>query len=59
MKQTTLGALFLMTASAPVFAQSGGKDEGGGGTLTWIVAIGLAVVIMLTGFLNPKRSHLT
>ena len=32
------------------------EDEGG--VLTWVVAAGIAVVICVTAFLNPKRSHL-
>lgn len=29
------------------------------GWLQWLVGAGVAAVIVLTGFLNPKRSHLT
>lgn len=32
--------------------------EGDGGFLPWVVAAGIAVVICVTAFLNPKRSHL-
>lgn len=30
-----------------------------GGWLQWLVGVGVVVVIVITGFLNPKRSHLT
>jgi len=42
-------------AQAQVQATLPGED---GGMLQWGVAAGIAVVICLTGFLNPKRSHL-
>ncbi len=42
-------------AQAQVHATLPGED---GGMLQWGVAAGVAVVICLTGFLNPKRSHL-
>lgn len=29
-----------------------------GGMLQWGVALGIAVLVVLTGFLNSKRSHL-
>ena len=32
--------------------------EDDGGMLQWGVALGIAVLVVLTGFLNPKRSHL-
>ena len=30
-----------------------------GGYLQWIVAAGLAVIVLAAAFLNPKRSHLS
>jgi hypothetical protein len=32
------------------------EDESG--ILQWVIAAGIAVVICVTAFLNPKRSHL-
>lgn len=32
------------------------EDESG--ILTWVIAAGIAIVICVTAFLNPKRSHL-
>jgi hypothetical protein len=51
-------AVHLLAATA--WAQKLGRipDEDGG-WLQWIVAAGLAVVILLSAFINPKRSHLT
>jgi hypothetical protein len=52
-------AMVAMAAS-DAFAQSPatlpGVDKG---WLQWVVGLGLAVVILLAAFLNPKRSHLT
>lgn len=45
-----------MSAMAQSPANLPGQD---GGLITWGVAVGLAVIVLLTGFLNPKRSHLT
>lgn len=50
----------LHTAGALVWAQKEARapDEEGG-MLKWGVALGLGVVICLSGILNAKRSHLT
>jgi hypothetical protein len=31
----------------------------GGGYLPWLIAAGIAVLVCVCAFLNPKRSHLT
>jgi len=52
------GACALTTAPAMAQTQANlpGEDSG---LLAWAIAAGLAVIVLLTGFLNPKRSHLT
>lgn len=44
----------------PAVAQKPARlpDEGGG-ALPWLVAGGIVVIICLSAFLNPKRSHLS
>ncbi len=49
-------AVFAATARAQAPATLPGED---GGMLQWVVAGGIAVVVCLTAFLNPKRSHMT
>lgn len=49
----------LLFISAPADAQIPAKLPGeDNGWLQWGVAIGLAVVICISGFINSKRSHL-
>lgn len=51
-------ALLVFTANAS--AQTPGRVAGeDGGWLQWVVGLGLAAVIVVAGFLNPKRTHLT
>lgn len=46
--------------SAPAVAQTQANlPNEDSGLLAWAIAAGLAVIVLLTGFLNPKRSHLT
>jgi len=41
------------------WAQAPGQLPGlDGGWLQWVVGLGVAAVILITGFLNPKRSHM-
>jgi hypothetical protein len=49
---------FTLTATA--FAQAPGKvaaEESG--WLVWVVLGGAGLIILITGFMNPKRSHLS
>ncbi len=54
------GGLAMHLTAATVWAQKRGRvpDEDSG-WLQWGIAVGLAVVICVSAFLNPKRSHLT
>ena len=56
----TAAVLWILVAPATAWAQAPAAPaaEPNSG-LTWGIAVGLAVVVLLTGFLNPKRSHLT
>ena len=55
-----VGLLTSIILASPAMAQERATLPGeDGGALQWGVALGLAVVVLLTGFLNPKRSHLT
>lgn len=48
------------TFSATAFAQAPGKvatEESG--WLVWVVLGGAGLIILVTGFINPKRSHLS
>ncbi len=54
------GAVAVHLMAATAWAQRHArvpKDESG--MLPWGIAAGLAVVICVSAFLNPKRSHLT
>ncbi|UCF32366.1 MAG: hypothetical protein JSV78_08515 [Phycisphaerales bacterium] len=45
---------------ASVFAQREGKISGEEGTLLeWGIGAGIVVICVLTGFINPKRTHQT
>ncbi|GAG39491.1 unnamed protein product [marine sediment metagenome] len=52
------GALAIHFSTAPAWAQRPGHVvEEEGGLLQWGIAVGLAIVICVSAFLNPKRSH--
>lgn len=53
------GALAIHFSTAPAWAQRAGRvaEEEEGGLLRWGIAVGLAIVICVSAFLNPKRSH--
>jgi hypothetical protein len=42
-----------------VWAQQGGRDADGAGFLPWLIGFALAVIVCVTAFINPKRSHQT
>ncbi len=57
--KTILAAVIVHVSALSAWAQKLTKPpEGDGGILPWIIAAGIAVVICVTAFLNPKRSHL-
>ena len=50
-------AVHMLAVSA--HAQRNGKlPEEEGGLLQWCIAAGIVLVVCITAFLNPKRSHL-
>ena len=55
-----VGAAVVVHGSAlSAWAQKPAKlAEDDSGILQWVIAAGIAVVICVTAFLNPKRSHL-
>ena len=57
--KTVIAAVIVHGSALSAWAQKPTKPpEGDGGFLPWVVAAGIAVVICVTAFLNPKRSHL-
>jgi len=49
----------LSALASPAWAQKPVKPpEGDSGILSWVIAAGIAVVVCVTAFMNPKRSHL-
>lgn len=57
--KTVFAAVIVLGSVLPAWAQKPTRPpEGDGGVLPWVVALGIAVVICVTAFLNPKRSHL-
>lgn len=57
--QTIIAAVVVHGSALSAWAQKPIKPpEDDGGVLTWVVAAGIAVIICITAFLNPKRSHL-
>ena len=57
--QTIIAAVVVHGSALSAWAQKPIKPpEDDGGVLPWVVAAGIAVVICVTAFLNPKRSHL-
>ncbi len=54
------GVLAVHLLAATAWAQKHGRiPDDDGGWLQWVVAAGLAVVVLLSAFINAKRSHLT
>ena len=50
-------ALFFFTAS-PALAQVTGRLPGkDAGVMQWVIGLGLALLICITAFINPKRTH--
>ncbi len=46
-------------SAASVWAQTPGRPpEAGSGILPWCIAAGIVLVVCITAFINPKRSHL-
>lgn len=59
LRTVRLAGLLFCLSSGAVFAQKPVKPpETEGGVLPWVIALGLMVVIGVSAFLNPKRSHL-
>lgn len=57
--KTVIAAVIVHGSALSAWAQKPTRPpEGDGGVLPWVVALGIAVVICVTAFLNPKRSHL-
>jgi len=57
--RVSIGLAGVFVAGTPVLAQTPSKvppDESV--TLQWVIALGVMVVIGISAFLNPKRSHL-
>ena len=53
-----VAGLALVSAS-PAFAQQPARLSGEESvTLQWVIAFGIMIVIGVSAFLNPKRSHL-
>ena len=57
-RTTGLGACLAFPAAAWAQTSATLPNEGVS-WISWAVAVGLAAIVLLTGFLNPKRSHLT
>lgn len=58
-RNLTLSLASLLATSGTVYAQAPGKvatEESG--WLVWVVLGGAGLIILVTGFMNPKRSHL-
>lgn len=54
----TYGTLILAGWTTTVMAQTPVTiTEEGGGMLDWAIATGLAAIVCVAGFWNPKRSH--
>jgi len=57
--KTLLAAIVVQAVAVPAWAQKPAKlPEDESGVMQWVVAAGIAVVICVTAFLNPKRSHM-
>ncbi len=57
--KTVLAAAIFLGLTLSAWAQKPTKPiEGDGGVLPWVIGAGIAVVICVTAFMNPKRSHL-
>lgn len=54
-----VAAIVLHGSALSAWAQKPAKPpEDDSGILQWVIAAGIAVVICVTAFMNPKRSHL-
>ena len=54
-----VAGLVVHGAALSAWAQKPAKPpEDDSGVLQWVVAAGIAVIICVTAFMNPKRSHL-
>jgi hypothetical protein len=53
------GAVVHVAAASALAQQPARLPEGGSGVLQWVIAAGIGVIVCITAFLNPKRSHLT
>lgn len=54
-----LAVSFFTVGASTVHAQAPARLSGDESvTLQWVIAFGLIVVIAVSAFLNPKRSHL-
>ena len=57
--RTIVAAVIVHGTAVSAWAQKPIKPpEDDSGVLPWVVAAGIAVVICVTAFMNPKRSHL-
>lgn len=55
-----VGLLAMDLMATTAWAQKQGRVPGeDAGWLQWGIALGLVVVVCVSAFLNPKRSHLT
>ncbi len=56
---TLVAAAAVHGAAFSAWAQKPARPaEDDSGVLQWVIAAGIVVVICVTAFLNPKRSHL-
>jgi len=56
---TLLAAVVVHAIALPAWAQRPAKPpEDEITVMQWVVAVGIAVVICVTAFMNPKRSHM-
>jgi hypothetical protein len=54
-----LTVFFVDLCGAWAFAQEPAKlPKDDKGILQWVIALGLAIVVLVSAFMNPKRSHL-
>jgi hypothetical protein len=57
--RTLVAAAVVHASALSAWAQKPTKPpEDDSGVLQWVIAAGIVVVICVTAFLNPKRSHL-
>lgn len=57
--KTIVAAVAVHAVAVSAWAQKPAKlTEDESGVMQWVIAAGIAVVICVTAFLNPKRSHM-